>query len=134
VLGVKPEVELDPYSTFIFAMNAAQTREKYSTRLNRFFYFANIEGKRLSERCNTFFQMATNDNKWALHVILRFLQTYIERVEHKEISGATLKNYVKSIKLFCEMNEISIPWKKITRGLPSGRKFADYGAPTTDEI
>jgi hypothetical protein len=51
--------------------------------------------------------MAKNDNKWALHVILRFLQTYIERVEHKEISGATLKNYVKSIKLFCEMNDIN---------------------------
>jgi hypothetical protein len=29
---------------------------------------------------------------------------------------------------------ISIPWKKITRGLPRGRKFADGRAPTTDEI
>jgi hypothetical protein len=50
----------------------------------------------------------------------RFLQIYKDRVEKKEISG----NYVKTIKLFCEMNEILIPWKKITRGLPRGRKFA----------
>jgi hypothetical protein len=62
------------------------------------------------------------------------LQIYKERVERKEISGATLRNYVKTIKLFCEMNEILIPWKKVTRGLPRGRKYADDRAPTIEEI
>jgi hypothetical protein len=52
-----------------------------------------------------------------LNNILRFLQVYKDRVDRKEISGATLRNYVKTIKLFCEMNDILIPWKKITRGL-----------------
>jgi integrase len=52
----------------------------------------------------------------------------------KEITGATLRNYVKSIKLFCEMNDILIPWKKITRGLPRGRKYAEDRAPTIEEI
>lgn len=28
------------------------------------------------------------------------------RVENKEISGATVRNYVKPIRLFCEMNEV----------------------------
>ena len=32
------------------------------------------------------------------------------------------------------MNDIVIPWKKITRGLPKGRKFADDRAPAIDEI
>jgi hypothetical protein len=32
------------------------------------------------------------------------------------------------------MNEILIPWKKITRGLPRGKKFADDRAPTMEEI
>jgi len=32
------------------------------------------------------------------------------------------------------MNDIGIPWKKITRGLPKGRKFADDRAPAIDEI
>lgn len=32
------------------------------------------------------------------------------------------------------MNDIPIPWKKITRGLPKGRKWADDRAPTLDEI
>jgi dihydroorotate dehydrogenase len=30
------DIESDPYSMFIFAMNAPQTREKYVTRLKRF--------------------------------------------------------------------------------------------------
>ena len=32
------------------------------------------------------------------------------------------------------MNDILIPWKKITRGLPKGRKYADDRAPTIEEI
>jgi len=125
----------DPYSLFIFAMNAPQTREKYITRLDRFFRFVNVQGATIEERCRSFNDTAKKDNnKWVLNNILRFLQIYKERVERREISGATLRNYVKSIKLFCEMNDILIPWKKITRGLPRGRKFADDRAPTIEEI
>jgi hypothetical protein len=38
-------------------------------------------------------------------------------VNRKEITGATIRNYIKSNKLVCEMADISIPWQKITRGL-----------------
>ena len=125
----------DPYSLFVFAMNAAQTREKYITRLDRFFRFINLQGNTIEERCRSFAEIAKKDNnKWVLNNVLGFLLIYKERVERKEISGATLRNYVKSIKLFCEMNDILIPWKKITRGLPKGRKFADDRAPTIEEI
>jgi hypothetical protein len=55
-------------------------------------------------------------------------------MEAKEITAATVRNYVKPIKLFCEMNDILIPWKKITRGLPRGRRYADDRAPTLEEI
>jgi len=124
----------DPYAIFVFAMNAAQTREKYITRLDRLFHLINVQGNTIQERCRSFAEIAKKDNKWVLNNILKFLQIYKERVERKEISGATLRNYVKTIKLFCEMNEILIPWKKITRGLPRGRKFADDRSPTTEEI
>jgi hypothetical protein len=46
------------------------------------------------------------------------------RVEKTEITGGTLSNFVKTIKLFCEMTEIPIHWKKITRELPKSRKYA----------
>jgi integrase len=126
--------EEDPYSIFVFAMNAPQTREKYTTRVDRFFRFVNIQGNTVQERCKAFAETAKNDNIWALNNVRKFLQVYKERVERKDITGATIRNYVKSIKLFCEMNDILIPWKKITRGLPRGRKYAEDRAPTIEEI
>jgi len=55
-------------------------------------------------------------------------------VDKKEITGATVGNCVKSIKLFCEMADIPIPWKKTTRGLPKGKKYADDRIPTIEEM
>jgi hypothetical protein len=41
---------------------------------------------------------------------------------------------MKATKLFCEMADISITWKKITRGLPKERKYADDRIPTLEEL
>ena len=41
---------------------------------------------------------------------------------------------MKAIKLFCEMSDIQIQWKKITRGFPKVRRYADDRAPTLEEI
>jgi integrase len=130
------EIESDPYSIFVFAMNAPQTKEKYVTRLKRFFDFINLPGSTIQERCKYFVEKCRDKdgNKWLLNSLLGFLQVYKERVQRKEITGATLRNYVKTIKLFCEMNDILVPWKKITRGLPKGRKYADDRAPSLEEI
>lgn len=57
-----------------------------------------------------------------------------ERIEKKEITAATALNYLKTIKLFCEMNDIILPWKRITRGLPKARRYANDRAPTIEEI
>jgi integrase len=66
---------------------------------------------------------------------LRFIHFQKERIDRKEITGATVRNYAKSIKIFCEMSDIpTIPWKKITRGLPRGKKYADDRIPTLEEI
>lgn len=62
------------------------------------------------------------------------MQFQKERVERGEITGATLRNYVKAIKLFCEMSDIPVSWKKISRGLPKTRRYADDRAPTIEEI
>jgi hypothetical protein len=57
-----------------------------------------------------------------------------ERVENNEITAATLKNFIKSLKVFCDCADLDIPWKKITRGLPKGREAANDRAPTIEEI
>ena len=40
----------------------------------------------------------------------------------KEITGGTLRNSVKTIKTFCEVTDVLIPWKKITKELPRVKK------------
>jgi integrase len=81
-----------------------------------------------------FAQKGRENNSWVLNNILKFVQYQKDRADRKEITAATIRNYVKSIKLFCEMADIPITWKKITRGLPKGRKYADDRIPTLEEI
>jgi hypothetical protein len=115
--GRAEEVEtLDPYSMFIFAMNSCATQKKYTGRLIRLLDFIGLRQGTTSERCKVFVNKATNDNKWVVNNIVRFLQTQKQRVESREITGATLNNYVKTLKLFCEVTDIPIQWKKIARG------------------
>ena len=52
----------------------------------------------------------------------------------REISPPTLGNCIKAVRLFWEMNDVAITRKKIIRGLPKARRFADDRAPTLDEI
>src|SRR5438128_917672 len=99
-------------------MNSPVTRDRYTARLDRFFSFIGIEGTNIEERCMVFVQNARNDDAWAFRNIINFLQVQKERVDRKEITASTIRNYVKAIKLFTEMNDILISWKRITRGLP----------------
>ena len=48
-----------------------------------------------------------------------------ERVESGNISPSTVPNYYKATKLFCDMNEIVLNWKKIAKGLPRVRDVAN---------
>jgi integrase len=100
-----------------------------------FFKYINLlPNGNLEEQCNLFATKGLEDQRWAFNNIIKFLQYQKERVEKAEITGGTLRNFVKTIKLFCEMSEIHIHWKKITRGLPKSRKYADDRAPTIEEI
>jgi hypothetical protein len=120
---------------FVYAIRSALTRDYYLRRLRRFFDFINLEKQAtIEERCNLFAGRGKTDPDWAFNRIMGFFQFQKERVEKREITGATLRNFVKAIKLFCEMSDIPVPWKKIARGLPKIRRFADDRAPTIEEI
>jgi integrase len=127
------EIESDPYSLFIFGINSPLTKEKYVPRLNNFFEFINLKGT-IQEKCMSFVKSGTDNPSWAVSSVIKYLQMIKERIEKKEITAATALNYVKTIKLFCEMNNVLLPWKRITRGLPKGRRYANYRAPTIEEI
>jgi hypothetical protein len=129
--------ESEPYDLFLLAINAEQTREKYVTRLKKIFEIVGIDQeKKLSirEKCKVFVDRARHEHGWLVNVIIQFLRYQRSRVSLKEITGSTLRNYVKVLKLFCEMNDLSVPWKKLTRGLPKAKNYADDRVPRLDEI
>jgi hypothetical protein len=63
-----------------------------------------------------------------------FIEYQKERVASGEISESTITNYYKATKLFSVMNDLLLNWKKISRGLPIGRRAANDRAPSTEEI
>jgi integrase len=116
-------------------MKSPVTREKYQKRLEKFFDFLRLEGTTIEEKSVVFVSLANKEgNDWTFNAVLRFMQFQLDRANRKEITGSTVRNYLKSIKLFCEMADISITWKKITRGLPRAKSYADDRIPTIEEI
>jgi coenzyme F420-reducing hydrogenase delta subunit len=93
-----------------------------------------LAGKNIDERCNYFGEKAKENHQWVFNNIIKFLQFQKERVQQCNVTSGTLKNFLKAIKLFCEMADIPIAWKKITRGLPKVRRYADNKAPTIEEL
>jgi integrase len=133
-LDLRPDTVPNVWRLFQHAIKSPLTRQKYQRRLSRFFEFAEIEGDSLQAKALSFFNKAATENAWAFNSILRFLEEQKARVNNREISGATVRNYVKAIKLFCEMADIPIPWKKLTRGLPRARNYADDRIPSIEEL
>lgn len=127
-------LDSDSYSTFLFAMRSPKTKEKVMGRLRMFFDFIGIPEGNMDIRCNTFVNKAKEDQAWVFGCLVKYLESLKERYDNKEISAGTIKNRYQAIKLFCDMSDISIPWKRISRALPKVRKYANDRAPTLEEI
>jgi integrase len=125
--------ESDPLAMFLYAIKSKETKEKYLKRLDVFFKFIELDGT-IQEKTNYFVNKARGDIQWAFANIMKFITYQKERADRGEISEATISNYYKPIKLLCEMNDVILVWKKISRGMPKGRKYAMDRAPTFEEI
>ena len=137
----KEENEIDesinPYSNFLYALKSSEVRRQYPKLLKIF--LDNIKfklDKNIEDRVYFLFQQSISKKKWLENQIIRFVEYQKQRVEKKEIAAGTLKNYVKVVKLFCQMNEIEnlVLWKKIKMGMPKVKEQADDRAPTLLEI
>ncbi len=95
-----------------------------------FLSFIGLKGLTVEEKSKCFIQrVEKKGNQWVSNIILRFIQFHLDRVIRKEITGTTVRNHLKRIKLFCEIPDIPIAWKKISRGLLKGKNWlfgADY--------
>ena len=127
----------NPLSNFLYALKSPEVRRQYPKLLKIFLDTIKFElDKPLEERFYLLFQQSVSKTKWLETKIIRFVEYQKQRVERKEIAAGTLKNYVKVIKLFCQMNEIDnlVLWKKIKIGMPKVKEQADDRAPTLEEI
>ena len=102
------ELQESPYTSFILAIRSPITREKYLQRLGYFLSYLGIKDGNIENRCNFLGQRAKKDSTWLANHVVRYLHIHRERVEKREISAATLRNYIKPIKLLCELQEIRL--------------------------
>jgi hypothetical protein len=90
-------------------MKAPMTKDRYKTRVAKFFDFIGLDGKEGQtgqDKARVFASRGKEDINWAFSNVLKFIQFQKERVDRKEISGATVINYAKSIcKISQESNQ-----------------------------
>src|SRR5919108_322954 len=110
-----------------------KTRRQYMSKPEAFFDFIELKGS-IDEQACKFVIVVTKELDTALSWLMRFISFQKERVARREITEATLRIYYKPIKLFCEMNDIQVSWKKLAKGMPRVSRASNDGASTLKEI
>ena len=88
----------------------------------------------VSQQASEFLEKAKTDAVWAQRSIMRFVESQKERASTGQIAFVTIRNYYKAIKLLCDMNEIVLGWKMITKGLPKQINASNDRTPNIEEI
>jgi len=122
------------YFRFIYALKAPETKRQYPQRLAVFLDYLNLKGSTTEEKANQFYDYIRYDIKSFQNALLNYIVFQKRRAFKGEISESTIPNYYKPIKLFCDMNDIIINWRLVTRGIPKGRHASEDRVPTVDEL
>jgi hypothetical protein len=123
-------------SRFEYGIRSHATKQKYTKRLELFFDFNKVEGKDVQRKSENFLKVIKNGKniQKLTDLIIRYMSYHLNRVQNKEISASTVRNYYKPIKLFCEMNNIILNWKIISKGIPPAPESSNDRIPTLGEI
>ncbi|MGA3108108.1 MAG: hypothetical protein ABSD99_01405 [Candidatus Bathyarchaeia archaeon] len=122
-----PHLEGESVRIFREAVRAEETWLQYERRFWRFLDW-------LGETPNSFFDKSRNNKPWVESKIIEYIMVQKDRVRKKEISESTVPNFKKPVKLFLEMNDVTLNWKKINKKIPSFRRYALDRAPAVEEL
>ena len=126
---------LSPYQKFVYALKAPESKRQYPRRLQIFLDYLQFSELTIEEKSNSFFNLIKDrGTDWLESELIKFFTLQNQRAERGEISTETIKNYLKPIKLFCEMNGIIINWKIISRGIKRGNRCSNDRPPSKEEI
>lgn len=128
------ESGINPLELFTYALKSPESQRQYPRRFKMFLDFLGLGVNNIEEQSNIFLQEGKTNPMWAEEMLMKFCNYQKKRVINGEISESTIPNYFKATKLFCDMNNLILNWKKISKGVPSGRKSANDRAPTREEI
>src|ERR671931_105230 len=110
---------LSPRAKFKMALKSKEVQRQYPTLLGKFLDFCKFEGLNIEQKANKFCDFVKSKSQEEVEdLIIRFILFQKDRIDKKEITPGTLRNYVKAIKLFCRMNRINVFWDIISRSLP----------------
>jgi integrase len=134
ILQNQEENKEDPFSSFMYGLKAAETRRQWPARLKKFFDFGINPKLETKKQAAIFYEKASSNENWAVFYMEKFIEFQKERVVKREIESTTIRNYYKAAKLFCDMNDITLNWKRLSKGLPKQKQASDDRAPTREEI
>lgn len=121
--------------SFMYALKSPDTQRQYPIRLRIFFNFLQVQGDTVEEQAVVFLDKVIIKREWSAEdCLIRFITYNKQRVADGTLAAGTLSNYAMIVKLFYEMNNIIINWKRISRGLPKSRIVASDRAPSIEEI
>jgi hypothetical protein len=120
------EQTVSPLSQFLYALKAPETKRQWPNRLKVVFAFLGLRGDP-GRQAKEFVNLCREEGLTTVqNRLIEFIIHQVQRAQRGEISPATIPNYLKAVKLFCEMNDIQLSWKKISRGVPRARQLINY--------
>lgn len=117
----------ESFELFSAAIRSPSTRDPYERKLLGFL-------KRVNLTPDKFAQFAKESPSAAEKKILSLLSQDRLKIERGEITAGTVNNWLKAVRLFLEMNDVILNWKKIKRMLPTIRRYALDRVPTLEEL
>src|SRR5215213_7792200 len=116
-----PKSMINPLEHFTYALKSPESQRQYPRGFKVFLDFLGLGTDNIEEQSRIFLLKAKDNPLWAEEMLMGFCNFQKKRADGGEISKSTIPNYFKATKLFCDMNNLILNWKKISKGIPTGR-------------